>query len=81
MTNCALLESHARAAAQGGFPKQHFALLTYSLHMLTGLFADADAKTTFLAVPDGLLGTGDTVFQQAHLRFLQHTIVDDVLKV
>ena len=34
-----------------------------------------------MAVPDDRLGAGPTVFDQAHLRFLQHTIADVKIKV
>jgi hypothetical protein len=46
-----------------------------------GLLNDADAKTTFLAVPDERLGQGNTVFGEAHIRFLQHTILDQNVEV
>ena len=32
-------------------------------------------------MPDDHLGAGPTVFDQAHLRFLQHTIADAKIKV
>jgi hypothetical protein len=45
---------------------------------LTGLVNDPHARATLLAVQDQHLGTGDTVFDEAAIRFQQHAIMDRV---
>jgi hypothetical protein len=45
---------------------------------ITGLVNDPHARATLLAVQDEHLGTGDTVFDEAAIRFQQHTIMDRV---
>lgn len=48
-----------------------------NVSFLNGLLSDEDAHTTFLVVPDERLGSGSTVFKNAHLRLLQHTILNE----
>lgn len=45
---------------------------------ISGLVNDPHARATFLAVQDEHLGTGNTVFDEAPIRFQQHTILDRV---
>lgn len=64
-----------------GCPRAPAASLKRCYVPAAALFNDSSSEATFLAVPDVRLGTGATVFDQAHLRFLQHTVAGAKIKV